>query len=437
MLPKATDYHRPPIRVLNRILAAARRVGLARLDLDADALISRARRETGLQDFGSDDFLAPMQLLIQCLETEADLNPVGRFMNRTNILRLLKHRLYAQDLLRRHPEILDRPLRDPVVVVGLARSGTTRLHRLLACDERFAHLKAWESVYPVPWPDSFAARERGAVDPRIESLEKGLKAVLYMSPQIAAVHPLGTFEVEEEVGLIQHGFSSQLFEIQARIPSFAEWLMTHDQDAAYRYMVVLLKIIGWFRGDPVDKPWVLKTPQHMQDLDALLRVFPNAKLVCSHRDPVKVVGSACSMTWNAIVRDSDTVTPDWVAAEWLNKIERMLRKTMAVRETLSPAGNQYDIQYADITADWERAVQGVYAFLGMELTADARGAMEAWLDENRQHRHGAHRYSLADFGLEAGEVDRRLMFYRERFDIPYETSNPHIDATGHRAGEMT
>ena len=175
----------------------------------------------------------------------------------------------------------------------------------------------------------------------------------------------------------------------------------------------------------------------MQDLDALLRVFPNAKLFCSHRDPVKVVGSDCSMTWNAIVRDSDTVTPDWVAAEWLNKIERMLRKTMAVRETLSPAGNQYDIQYADITADWERAVQGVYAFLGMELTADARGAMEAWLDENRQHRHGAHRYSLADFGLEAGEVDRRLMFYRERFDIPYETSNPHIDATGHRAGEMT
>ena len=437
MLSKATDYHRRPIRVLNRILGAARTVGLARLDLDADALIARARRETGLQDFGSTDFMAPMQLLIQSLETEADLNPVGRFMNRTNILRLLKHRLYAQDLLRRHPEILDRHLPDPVVVVGLARSGTTRLHRLLACDERFVHLKAWESVYPVPWPESFAARDQGAVDPRIESLEKGLKAVLYMSPQIAAVHPLGTFEVEEEVGLIQHGFSSQLFEIQARIPSFAEWLMTHDQDAAYRYMEVLLKIIGWYRGDPEDKPWVLKTPQHMQDLDALLRRFPNARLVCSHRDPVKVVGSACSMTWNAIVRDSDSVTPDWVAREWLTKIERMLRKTMAVRETMSPPGNQYDIQYADITADWERAVQGVYDFMGMELTAGTRSAMEAWLGENRQHRHGAHRYSLEDFGLDAGEVDRRLMFYRERFNIPYETSNPHIDATGLRAGETT
>jgi len=426
---KASHYHRTPMRLLNGLLQGANKMGLARISLDREELLSRACRQTGLQDFGEESFLEPMQLLIRALESEADLNPVGRFMNRMNILRLLKGRLYAQDLLRRHPEILEREIPDPVVIVGLARSGTTRLHRLLASDPNFLHLKSWESVYPVPYPECFTARAERKADPRITALNQGLKAVLYMSPQIAAVHPLGTFEVEEEIGLIQHGFSTQLFEVQAKIPSFSEWLMTHDQNAAYAYMAVLLKIVSWFRNDPVDKPWILKSPQHMQDLDALLQVFPNAKLVCPHRDPIKVVGSSCSMAWNAIVRDSASVTPQWVGQEWLTKTERMVQKNLRVRADTAPPQNQYDVLYADITADWQQALRGVYEFLGMPFTSDARSAMQTWLDSNRQHRHGAHKYSLADFGLDAQEVDRRLMFYRQRFNIPYETSNPHIAGT--------
>jgi hypothetical protein len=406
------------------VLRGANAIGLARVDLRAETLLARAQRDTGLSDFGDESFLEPMRLLIDSLE-RADLNPVGRFMNRANILRILKHRLYAQELLRQHPEILQRQLPDPVVVVGLARSGTTRLHRLLACDSRFLHLKSWETVYPVPWPECFAARDNGKADPRIKALDQGLKAVLYMSPQIAAVHPLGTFEVEEEVGLIQHGFSSQLFEIQAKIPDFAEWLMTHDQTAAYQYMITLLKIISWYRDDPEDKPWVLKTPQHMQDLDALLQVFPNARLVFTHRDPVKAVASACSMAWNAIVRDSESVTPDWVGKEWLDKTERMLHKTLRVRRDSVPAENQYDLHYANISANWQEAIQGVYNFLGLPLEASAISAMEQWVQGNRQHQHGAHKYSLADFKLNEQDVDTRLMFYREQFNIDYEYSNPH------------
>ena len=424
MRQTARDYHRTPIRVINRLLRLANGLGLARMALEQDQLLEVARQETGLTDFGDESFLQPMGLLIQSLNEEADLNPLGRFMNRANILRILKHRLYVQDLLKRHPEILNRSLPDPVVIVGLARSGTTRLHRLLASDPHFLHLKSWESVYPVPFPEVFADRSNNKPDPRIKTLEQGLKAVLYMSPQIAAVHPLGTFEVEEEVGLIQHGFSTQLFEIQAKIPGFAEWLMTHDQTAAYEYMAQLLKIISWYRDDPEDKPWILKSPQHMQDLDAMLHVFPNAKLICSHRDPIKAVGSACSMTWNAIVRDTDKLTADWVGQEWLPKTERMLRKTMRVRRELSAPGNQYDIQYADITADWEAAIEGIYDFLGLPLTEQTRSAMQSWLDSNQQHQHGAHKYSLADFGLDRDEVDKRLMFYREQFNISYETTNP-------------
>ena len=423
---KARDYQRRPVRMLNATLRALNSVGIARTGLDADRLMREAREKTGLDDFGDDQFIEPLRIIIESTNSEANLNPVGRLLARANIQRLLEGRLRAQALWRQHPEILERDMPDPVVIVGLGRSGTTRLHRLLASDERFLHLKSWESVYPVPDEKCFKAKEEGEPDPRIKALDQALKAVLYMSPQVAAVHPLGTMEVEEEIGLLQYAFSTQLFEIINNLPSFAEWLMTHDQTFAYEYLVDLLKLISWFRDDPEDKPWVLKSPQHMQDLNALLHVFPNAKLVCPHRDPIKVVGSVCSTAWNSLVRDNDSMDPHVVGQHWLDKTERMLHKNLKERETLSPAHNQYDILYADITADWRGAMEGVYGFLNMPFTGQAASAMQEWLTSNQQHKHGAHKYTLEQFGLDKTQVDERLMFYRERFNIPYETRNPHL-----------
>ncbi len=425
---RARDYHRRPIRLINACLRGAQSLGMARFPIDADALMDQARRETGLEDFGDERFVEPLRLLVTSTNEEAQLNPIGRYLARANIQRLLRGRLHAQALWQTHPDILQRQMPDPVVVVGMARSGTTRLHRLLAADDRFLHLKSWESVYPVPEEDSFAARERGDTDPRITALDQALKAVLYMSPQIAAVHPLGTMEVEEEIGLLQHAFSTQLFEVINDLPSFAEWLMTHDQKFAYEYMVDLLKLISWFRGDPEDKPWVLKSPQHLQDLDALLHVFPNAKLVCPHRDPVKVIGSTCSMAWTSLVRDNDNIDPHTVGRNWLDKAERMLHKNLADRAQLCAPQNQYDVLYADITADWHSAMQGVYQFLDLPFSHQAEQGMREWLDLNNQHKHGAHKYSLASFGLTREDVAERLRFYSEKFAIPPETSNPHLTA---------
>jgi len=424
-LPPAKAYHRKPMRALNAVLRAFNGLGLARTALDEASLIRSARKQTGLNEFGDESFLTPMRVLLNSLEEEADLNPLGRFLAAQSILRILKHRLLLEDLLKREPQILEREIAPSVVIVGLARSGTTRLHRLMAADDRFLHLKAWESVNPVPYPESFECE----VDPRIVNIEQALKAVLYMSPQMAAVHPLGAHEVEEEIGLIQHGFSSQVFEVCGKIPSFAEWLMTHDQNAAYEYMVVLLKVISWFRKDPENQSWIFKSPQHMQDLDSLIKVFPDAKIICPHRDPVKVMGSTCSMVWNAIVRDTDSVTAEWVGQEWMGKTERMLKKTLAVRDNQIVKENQLDVLYADIAADWRTSIQDIYDFLGMELSQEALVGMQGWLDRNNQHKHGVHKYSLADFGLDKEQVNQRLMFYRERFSIPYETSNPHLAAS--------
>jgi len=422
---QATSYQRAPIRVVNGVLRLLNGVGVARADMDIGALMEKVSRETGLNNFGDESFLEPLRVLLKAYRDEADMNPIGQHLARSNVLRLLKGRLYTEQVISQNPQILQREIGDPVVIVGLGRSGTTRLHRLLAADDRFLHLKSWESVYPAPYPECFDARAEGTTDPRITTLEQALKAVLYMSPQIAAVHPLGTFEVEEEIGLLQHAFATQLFEILSPVPSFAEYLMTTDQTPAYQYLERLLKVVSWFRDDPPGKTWLLKSPQHMQDLDALLTVFPGARILCPHRDPVKVVGSLCSMAWNSMVRDNDNVKPEWVGQEWLTKTQRMVEKTDKVRATLAPE-QQYDLLYADISADWESSMDGVYHFLGMPFTDQARSGMRAWLEVNRQHKHGAHKYTLAEFGLNAEQVERVMGDYRTKYAIPKETSNPHL-----------
>lgn len=416
-LPAASRYHRWPIRCANGLLTLLNKTGMARVDLSAEHMTELAQRATGLSDFGDDGFRDRLQMLSRSLSEEADLNPIGQRLQQQAIVRILKHRLYAEDWFSRHPEILERELAAPVVVMGLARSGTTRLHRLLASDQRFLHLQAWESINPVPWPDCTLPPTDD--DPRILDIDRGLKAVLYMSPQIASVHPLGTREVEEEVGLIQHGISSQLFEVQARIPGFARYLMEHEQDDAYRYMLKLLKLISWQRQDDPSKPWVLKTPQHMQDLDALMRIFPGAKLVFSHRDPVKVVGSICSMTWNSMVRDTNKLDPHWIGQEWLAKVEHMLKKVETLRQHSIPAEQCLDVHYQDLSDDWLAVMQQIYDFIDTPLEP-ALPSMSAWLTANAQHKHGVHRYQLSDFGLSSELVEQRLQFYRQSYSIPKE-----------------
>lgn len=421
-LPPASAYHRRPFRLANSVLRGLNKLGVARATLQESALLDIARKKTGLSDFGDESFLVPMRVLLNSLEEEAELHPLGRFLANQSIVRILKHRLLLEDLLKREPQILDREIAPPVAIVGLARSGTTRLHRLLGSDRRFLTVKSWETVNPVPWPESYTA----AVDPRMTSIEQALKAVLYLSPQMAAVHPLDAHEVEEEVGLLQHGFATQLWEVCGKVPSFAEYIMNHDQIAAYEYMVKLMKVISWFRNDPADATWILKSPQHMQDLDALYRVFPDARFIFPHRDPVKVMGSTCSMAWNGIVRDTDEVSPHWLGNEWMTKTEHMLNKTQRIRDNDIPKAQQYDVLYADITRDWQQALGGIYDFIGVDLDATALAGMQAWLDANNQHKHGTHKYSLADFGLDKDDVERRLAFYRQRFNIPHETRNPHL-----------
>lgn len=410
-LPPATSYRPMLVRHANRVLPNLwDRRWLPPPDLREATLERQAIEATGLDDFGDGWFREPLRVLLPALEAEARLNPIGRMIAHGSLLKILKERLWAEALFARHPEIRSRPLAAPIVIVGPMRSGTTRLHRLLAGDARFAWLRLYEALCPAPWPSSLGRRR----DPRIAYTDRGWKLLNWINPANAAIHPTAPLEPDEELGLLENSVWGAQIEAQRRVPSYARWCEAQDATPAYAQMADLLRLTGWFRGEDPSKPWVLKTPQHMQDLAALLRVFPDARLIFTHRDPASVVGSACSLAWHQMVVQSDDVDADWIGGEWLHKTAHRIDTCLAVRESLSPA-QQIDVSFEAMNRDWLGVMRRVYAFLDIDI-APAVAPMTAYVGRaQREHPYAAHRYDLADFGLDPGEVRARFADYSARF----------------------
>lgn len=419
-LPPATDFRPLGLRLLNAVFPRVWNAGLLPYpDLLESTLDAMATKSTGLSDFGDDGFArSQLRVLLAALENEAQLNPMGRVIAHGGLLKALKERLWAQELFKRHPEILERPLAPPVIVIGQMRSGTTRLQRLLGQDRRFTALRLYESMSPVPWPSSVRNPKR---DPRIGYTQRAFGFLNYINPGIAATHPTGALEIDEELGLLDASFTGAQIEAQRHVPSFARHCETTDQTPAYAYLRQLLQLASWFSGRDPHKPFVLKMPQHMQDLPALMSVFPDAKLVFIHRDPAAVVGSGASMVWNQMVVQSDHVDPHWIGAEWLHKTRHRAAVTAAYRPHI-PAAQQIDVRFADMNNDWAGVMQRIYGFLGLEFDAPAHAAMADYLARAaREHTHTQHRYTLGDFGLDARTINAGFADYRVRFDIPVET----------------
>ncbi|HET8613309.1 MAG TPA: sulfotransferase [Sphingomonas sp.] len=365
-----------------------------------------------MRDFGDEWFLGPLRTLVPALHEEAALNPLGRFAAIGQLLKLLRERLWTQHWLREHPGIAERPLSPPVIVVGPMRSGTTRLHRLLAADRRFAHLRLFETICPVPPPDF---RRRGP-DKRPRRAARILGAVHRFNPHTAVIHPTAPFAPEEELGLLVASVWGMKHEAQWHVPSYGRWSEGQDATPAYRHMALLLRLVGWARGGEGARPWVLKTPQHMLDLPALLAVFPDARLIFIHRDPTAVVGSSCSLVWNQMIIHSDAVDARRIGRDWLRKTELQIERMRAARETI-PASRRIDVRYEEMDRDWPAVMARIYRFLDREI-APALPAMVRYMAgaERRRRRH-PHRYSLAAFGLAAPPVRERFRSYAEAFGL--------------------
>lgn len=413
-----SPYRLPPVRWFNRVATLTRLSKVITPRFDADELIGAARKKNGLTDLGDEFDITPLRVLCESIEDEARLNPIGRAITRGRMLGVLQNRLGAEARFARHPEILarDAPLRSPIVIAGLQRTGTTMLHRLLSQDRGLRSIKSYEALNPLR-PEGLRP---GAPDPRLRDARMAEKGLAVLAPDFFAVHPVEAEAPEEEVMLLDYAFLSTVPEATLRVPSFSRWLEQQDQTPAYLYLRKLLKLLEF--GQPEarrKKRWVLKTPHHLEWLETLLMVFPDAKVVHTHRDPLKTTASFCSMIAHGRGVFSDEVDPVEVGRDWGDKVLRMITRAMDARDVL-PAEQFLDVSYYDLMRDPMSEVARIYAFAGRELTPGTRDQMLASRQVNRQNKHGRHVYSLEAFGLERGSFDARMARYRERFSIPHE-----------------
>ena len=413
--PRRTRF----IDVADRVIRGGRRLGVVgSAQLDKHLLMDQAVAATGLDDFGDRWFERPFDALLDSVKHEARLNAAGDFSAMKQFHHVLRDRLYAQMWFKRHPEILARPLKNPVVIVGPMRSGTTRLHRLLASDQRFAHLRSFETISPVPRPEfeDVLAGEKEDFRPKLAA--RIMKVARLANPRTLSIHPTGPYEPEEELGLLVASMWSMKHDAQWHVPSYAQWCEGENPVEAYRHMANLLRLIGWSQQESSLRPWILKTPQHMLDLPALLEVFPDARLIFTHRDPKQVVGSAASLAWNQTIIYSDHNDPAQTGRQWLGKTATMIERMRAARDAI-PRDRMIDVQYDDMETDWRGTMERVYRFLELDM-APAVDGMQRFLDRSARLKRRPHRYSLAEFGLRADEVDERFADYTATYGIPVE-----------------
>jgi hypothetical protein len=402
------------LRLLNGAGRAARATGFPVLRLDAEALMARAERRTGLHDFGADTFREPLRRLVHSLEHEAELTLLGRLIARTDLVRFLENRLRMTAEHRRHPEIAAAPIERPLFILGLPRTGTSILHELLAQDPANRVPMTWEVMHPWPPPE----RATYESDPRIAQVEKHFAGVDRLIPNFKSMHPMGATLPQECVALTAHDFASMVFHPTYRVPGYQTWLDGADLRGVYASHRRQLQYLQW--RCPGER-WVLKSPGHLWALDALLDVYPDARIIQTHRDPLKVVASLTSLVTLLRSMASDRVDALEIGADWTTLLAAGLERSIAVRARRLPEGPQViDVHFADLVRDEIGTVRRIYEHFGLTLGADAEARMRRFLAANPRDKHGTHRYTLAASGLDATVERQRYAAYQRRFDVASE-----------------
>ena len=382
-------------------------------NFDAGAVVADAQAVDGLTDFGDDSYREPLEKLLWSLQYEAQLNAIGKSVLRQRVVDILATRLRVQSYISRYPEILEEQIEAPLVIVGLPRTGTTMLHRTIAADHRMYAPLWYEVRFPCPALDwDFTA----AGDHRITEAKAEMQAMVDGNPELLAIHPMDAMGPDEDIMLLEQSFYSFNIQAFANIPSFDQWIESQDHTPGYRYFKVLLQFLQWQkkRSGQQGQRWVLKAPHHLHYMDLVFKVFPDAKVVQSHRDPLETIPSLASLIAGMWVIYSDEADPKEVGRQWAGKFSRGMRHTMAVREQLGDE-RFLDLWFSDTVSQPLQEIRKIYDFLGMELTEEARAEMARWQDFNRRELRPPHEYTLAQFGFTEEGLEQQFRAYRERF----------------------
>ena len=384
--------------------------------LDSDALHARAIADTGLGDFGPDDYRERLDVFLAALHDIDGMHRPGIVNFFGQLSQWLKNRLLLTDLVTRHPEIHDIELLPPVVIAGLPRTGTTHLHNLLGAarsDGRlsrpgtFRTLPYWESFEPFPLPAEVGVEP----DPRAARMDVAVTVMNTLMPHFALMHEMTTEHVHEEIQLLANDVSTMFMETLAHVPRWRDYYLAHDQTSTYEYLATQLKALQFLRGGG---RWLLKSPQHLEQLPVLDRVFPGVAVVCTHRDPVPVAISMVAMiTYSARMHRSPVPVQE-IAATWIDRLELMLAALTRDRGVVAPE-RSIDVRFDDFMADEFGVAEQVYGLIGEPVTDDARSAMADYLAGHQRGRLGRVVTSCAMFGLNEDELRARFAPYVNRF----------------------
>ncbi len=385
-------------------------------DLSSERALEEAAEQTGLTDLGADSWKEGLERLVASLRGEAALNELGVALVGGELAGYLGDRMRLVDYRKQHPEIVGVDVVPPIVIVGQGRTGTTILHQLLAQDPATRVPMTWEIDHPVPPPEAATYD----TDPRIAEVEATLAGVDMVLPGFNAMHPMGAQLPQECVRITASDFRSMIFPTQYRVPSYARWLLDEaDMRPAYRWHRMFLEHL---QSKAPATRWVLKSPGHVWALDALMAEYPNALLVQTHRDPLRIIASLASLVARLRSLASDDTSIPGAAADFAENIIAGLDRSVTAREDGTvPADHVVDVQFREFMSDPFATIGAIYERLGLELEADAEKRMRAFLGDNPQDKHGTHAYTFADTGLDEGELREQARPYQEYFDVPSES----------------
>lgn len=385
-------------------------------ELSADALISSARTSAGLTDFGDARFLEPMARFLDALAEEANLNADGVAAWKLTIETALVNRLRMQRDLAEHPEILDEDVSSPVVILGLPRTGTTKLQRMMSAAPGVQALTTWRLMNVAPFPGTDPRNADPAeTDPRIfvaQAYEHMLRA---MAPDLAAGHSVEALQPEEETFLMESGFEVVILGIRVPVPNFMDWLWTRTPQATYDQLRRQLQYLSWQDGGGRGRPWIMKTPLHLPNLELLVDTFPGATLVHCHRDPAACIPSMARLSEAYRGTQSDVVDCAEIGRTQLEVWAEAMRRYMAQRDRLADRVDVLDVPYSAIVDDAPGVIGETFRRAGIPVTPEAEEAMAAYASDNPQHRFGRFEYSLERFGLTEADIAREFGAYRTAF----------------------
>jgi hypothetical protein len=409
----------PPAREpwVERLNAIGRNLGddgRSLLPLDAESLLAAARAATGLADFGDGWFRGALAKLCAALEGEARLTLLGRLFARSELQRILQNRLRVEDWIRAHPAVESERIEAPIFITGLGRSGTTLLHELLMQDPANRVPLLWETFFSVPPPEPATY----ASDPRARAADLEITLMDAAVPALTGMHENAGDLPTECIFLFAHQLATDMFTGEFHVPSYTLWLHAQDPAPLYAYHRRLLQLLqSRHRGDG----WVLKAPSHLGQLPALFRAYPDARVVITHRDPLRVIGSLCNLMAALHFMRSDHVDYDAIVRAMAFGFPYLCQRVMQQRDAGEvPNERIQDVRYRDLVRDPIGSVRGLYAGWGRALSAEAEARMRRFLADRRHTRRGAHEYAFETTGLDRAAERAKYAAYLARYSVPEE-----------------